>query len=177
MKEKIRKIAEIALFVFIIFLSVVVFLNREKIGNVGNIGYLGLTALCFLANSTVFLPAPSLMVAVSCGTVMNPWLVAFFGALGTSLGELVGYLFGAVSKDISKKMKDFLDKCMEKLKNPYILVFLLALLPLPFFDFAGIYSGGTRMKVPVFFGVCFLGKFIKFVVYVLGAQYFVGSML
>lgn len=96
---------------------------------------------------------------------MNPVLVAFFGALGATLGELVGYLAGRMSTDISPKLKTFLDKVASKIHNDAILVFILAVLPLPLFDLVGIYSGGTRMNILKFFLACFLGKFIKMLVY------------
>lgn len=165
MKETIRKAAEIFLVFIIIIFSVLIFINREKIGNVSNVGYLGVLFLCFLANSTVLLPAPSLMIAASCALIMNPILVAFFAAVGSSLGEFVGYIFGSVSKDLSPKFKKILDKVLKKVKNPFFLVFILAVLPLPLFDVVGIYSGGTKMNPAKFFISCFLGKFIKLLFY------------
>jgi hypothetical protein len=50
---------------------------RDKIQNVSEVSYLGLFFLCFIANATVLLPAPSLMIAASCALIMNPWLVAY----------------------------------------------------------------------------------------------------
>lgn len=166
MGKKIRKIFELLLFVFIIALSVFIFINKDKIENVSNISYLGLTGLCFLANATVLLPAPSLMIAASCALVLNPWLVAIFAALGSSLGEYVGYAFGAISKELSPKLKKILDKLFYKIKNQTLLVFILALLPLPLFDVIGIYAGGTKMNLIKFFVACYLGKFIKLIIYI-----------
>lgn len=146
-------------------LSVTIFLLRDKLQNVGDVGYLGLFLLCFLANSTVLLPAPSLMIAASCALILNPWLVALFAALGSSLGEFVGYLFGTVSEDLSPKFKKLLDKLTAKIHNQTLLVFVLAVLPLPLFDVVGIYSGGSKMNLLKFFIACFAGKFIKMLVY------------
>lgn len=165
MKEKFRKILEILLVVVIITVSVLIFLFRNKIENISNVGYLGLFALCFLANSTVLLPAPSLMIAASCALIMNPVLVAVMAAAGSTLGEYVGYAFGSVTKDLSPKFQRLLDKLTAKVHNGTILVFILAVLPLPLFDVVGIYSGGTKMKLWKFTLVCFLGKFIKMLVY------------
>lgn len=166
MKKKLRKILELLIFVFIISISVFIFINKNKIENVSNISYLGLTGMCFLANATVLLPAPSLMIAASCALVLNPWLVAIFAALGSSLGEYVGYVFGAISKELSPKVKKLLDKLFYKIKNQTLLVFVLALLPLPLFDVIGIYSGGTKMNLIKFFVACYLGKFIKLIIYI-----------
>lgn len=165
-KEKIRNIVELLLFVLIIGLSILIFINKDKLQNVSSTGYLGLIGLCFLANSTVLLPAPSLMIAASCALILNPWLVAVFAALGSSLGEFVGYAFGKISKDISPKLQVLLDKFLSKIKNQNLFVFILALLPLPLFDVAGIYSGGTKMNPIKFFVACYMGKFIKLIVYI-----------
>lgn len=166
MSKNVRKILEVVFFILILALSVLIFVNRERITNVSNISYLGLLGLCFLANSTVLLPAPSLVIAASCATVMNPWLVAVFAAVGSSLGEFVGYAFGSVSKELSPGFQKILDKLVARIKNGYLLVFLLALLPLPLFDIIGIYSGGTKMNPVAFFVICFVGKFIKLLFYV-----------
>lgn len=165
MNVKLRKILEIIIVIFIVGLSITIFLLKDKIQNVSNISYLGLFLLCFLANATVLLPAPSLMIAASCALIMNPLLVAIVAALGSTLGELVGYAFGTVAKDLSPKLQKFLDKFTSKIHNQTLLVFVFAVLPLPLFDIVGIYSGGTKMSLFKFFIVCFAGKFIKMLVY------------
>ncbi len=165
MNPKLRKILEIILLVGIIAGSVVIFLFRDQLQDVGSMGYVGLFALCFLANSTVLLPAPSLMIAASCALILNPWLVALVASLGSALGELVGYVFGTAGQDVSPKFQKLLEKLNAKIKNPSLLVFILAVLPLPLFDVAGIYSGGSKMNLLKFFIFCWIGKFIKTLVY------------
>lgn len=165
MNSKVRKVLEILFVILIVALSVVIFLIRDKIGQVSDISYLGLFLLCFIANSTVLLPAPSLMIAASCALIMNPFWVALFAALGSTLGEFVGYAFGTVTKDLSPKFQKLLDKLTNKVHNQTLLVFTLAVLPLPLFDVVGIYSGGTKMNLIKFAVACFVGKFIKLLVY------------
>ena len=166
MKVSVRKRLEIAIFILIIVLSVIIFLNQDKIENVSDVSYLGVMGLCFLANSTVLLPAPSLVIASSCALVLNPWIVAIFAAIGSSLGEFIGYAFGTISKEISPKLQNLLEKILSKIKNQTLLVFILALVPLPLFDVVGIYSGGTKMNPLKFFLACFSGKFIKLAIYI-----------
>lgn len=163
--SKVKKVFEILFFVFVVVFSVAIFLMRDKIEQVSDVGYLGLFLLCFLANSTVLLPAPSLMIAASCALIMNPLLVALSASLGSTVGELVGYAFGTVTKDLSPKFQELLDKITGKVHNQTLLVFILAVLPLPLFDIVGIYSGGTKMNLIKFFLACFIGKFIKLLVY------------
>lgn len=163
--KKTKRIFEFIFVFLIVVFSIVVFIFRDEIGEIGNVGYAGLFLLCLLANSTVLLPAPSLMIAASCALIMNPYMVALFAALGSSLGEFVGYAFGSVSKDLSPKFQRIVSKITGKIKNQTLLVFILAVLPLPLFDIVGIYSGGSRMNLLKFSISCFVGKFIKMLVY------------
>ena len=165
MKQEVRRALELCLFVAVIGLSIAIFLLRDQLQNVGASGYFGLCALCFLANSTVLLPAPSLMIAASFALILNPVLVAVTAALGSSLGELTGYIFGSAGRDLSPKFSAFLERWSGSIRSPALLVFVLALLPLPLFDLAGIYSGGARMPLVKFFPLCFLGKLLKLLVY------------
>ena len=166
MNDKLKKVLEIILFIAIVGLSVVIFIFRDSLQDVSNISYLGLFALCFLANATVLFPAPSLMIAASCALILNPWLVAVVASLGSTFGELVGYVFGNVSNDLSTNFNKIMDKVTSKVRSPVLIVFVFALLPLPLFDVAGIYSGGIKMNLLKFFLSCFAGKLIKMLVYV-----------
>ena len=118
MGQRTRKVLEAVLFAAIILLSAVIFLMRDRLENVGEVGYLGLFFLCFLANATVLLPSPSLLIAASCALILNPWAVALTAALGSSLSELVGYAFGTSGRDLSPKFGRILDKIAQKVTNP-----------------------------------------------------------
>jgi len=165
MEQKRRKILEIALLIVIIVISVLVFLFREEVQALGNWGYGGLFLLCFLSNCTVFLPAPSLMVVVSFARSMAPLPVALLGALGTTLGEMFGYTFGRAGQSVSGKFARLIEWLTERVHKVGFLVFLLAFLPLPLFDFAGVYAGGSKMPVWKFGLYCFLGKALKMLLY------------
>lgn len=165
MNQRLRKTIEIISFILIVGLSIAIFLMRDKIQNLGNIGYLGVFLLCFLANATVLLPAPSLMIAASSALIMNPLFVAIFAALGSTLGEFVGYAFGTISTDLSSKFQKVIEKYTSKIHNQSLLIFVFAVLPLPIFDVAGIYSGGVKINLVKFFLICFVGKFIKMLLY------------
>ena len=117
MNNTFRKIIEIAFLVVIILSSIFIFIMRDKIEQVNSISYLGLFFLCFIANSTVLLPAPSLMIAASCALVMDPLLVALFASLGSTLGEFIGYAFGTVTKDLSSKFEKLIEKLTSKIRN------------------------------------------------------------
>lgn len=165
MKETVRRYLDVGLLILITALSVAIFIFRDKLTDVGEVGYIGLFMLCFLANTSVLLPAPSLMIAASCALILNPILVAVVASLGSTTGELVGYTFGKTGSSVSPKFGSLLNKLNVHIKNPSMLVFVLALLPLPLFDVAGIYSGAARMRLSKFYLLCFAGKLIKMLVY------------
>ena len=106
------------------------------------------------------------MIAVSCALIMNPFLVALSAALGSTLGEFIGYAFGAITKDLFPKFQKLLDKMTSKVRNQAMLVFASALIPFPIFDIVSVYSGGIKMNMIKFFLACLIGKFIKFLVYI-----------
>lgn len=165
MRKKSHKILELAVLILIIILSIVIFLFRDKIENVSNLSYVGLFFACLLANATVLLPSPSLMIAASCALIMNPILVALFSALGSTVGELVGYVFGKITQDVSPQFQKFITWLNSKVCNDTILVFVLAVLPLPLFDVVGVYSGGKKMNLVKFCVACLIGKFVKTLLY------------
>ena len=166
MSARLKKALEIVFVIAVIALSVVIFIFRDRIGDIGALGYPGLFLLCLISNASILLPAPSLMVAASCALIMNPVLVALVAALGSTCGELIGYAAGRAGQDVSPRFKGLLGRTVGRIKNPLLLVFILALLPLPLFDLIGLYSGGVRMSIPRFFAACFAGKAIKMLIFV-----------
>ena len=164
-KNNLKKIFQIVLIVLIMLLSLVVFLYRDQLQNISRASYLGVFLLCLIANATVLLPAPSLMIAASFALVLNPLAVAALAALGSALGEFVGYIFGTATEAVSPRFQKLIGFLTERIKNRTLLIFVLAALPLPLFDVAGIFSGGTRMNIVRFFIACYLGKLIKMLVY------------
>ena len=166
-RMSIKKIIYSILFViFIIASSVILFLKTDDIAYDDTYGYIGVVVLCFICNATVFAPAPSLVVAVTAAQTLNPIGVAVLGAIGTSAGELVGFLSGRVGRNVINKE----NKITEWVKNKGTLgVFLFAAIPLPLFDMVGIIAGYSNMKCFRFFIACFCGKLLKLTVYVYGS--------
>jgi len=166
----LRKILSIFFILTIVALSVVIYINREKMQYLGNYGLLGVFGLCFICNATILAPAPSLIVIITAATFLNPILVALCGALGTTLGELTGYLSGKAGRNIGKIEIGRLGKAVQKHGIP--VIFCFALLPLPLFDIIGVTSGFLGIKWYKFVIPCFLGKLIKMLCFAYGSFYF-----
>lgn len=160
-----KMVKDYLIVLFVIIVSILVFIFRKDVTRIGKFGYIGVFLLCFLSNLTVFLPSPGLLVVMSYASVLSPILVCIIGALGSTIGELSGYLFGNSIGELSKKWNSFLERVSHKIKNIYVLVFVFALIPLPLFDFVGVYAGGRKVKIPYFFIACYIGKLLKMIFY------------
>jgi uncharacterized membrane protein YdjX (TVP38/TMEM64 family) len=148
---------------FAVAISVIVFIFRDKFIGLQHYGYIGLFALSVLGNATIILPVPIILTAFIGGAVFNPLIVGVVGSLGATIGELTGYLAGRGGGEIIEKdpRVQKVSKWMEK----YGLwtLFILAAVPNPLFDLAGIVAGATKIPVYKYFIVVWLGKLIKFV--------------
>lgn len=147
--------------IFAVLLSIFIFVYRDSFVHLQNYGYLGLFILSIVGNATIVLPAPVVLAAFVGGGIFNPVLVTLVVSLGASIGELTGYLAGHGGSELIDGPKfDTVKKWM----NKYGLwtIFVLAAIPNPLFDLAGIVSGAMNIKVHKYLIVVFLGKLIKF---------------
>lgn len=154
--------------VAVVTVSVLVFCRRDLLVYEDKYGYLGVFVLCFICNATVFAPAPSLIVAVTAAQTLQPLSVILLGASGTTIGEIVGYFSGKFGRTFIQKDGRITSWVV---RHGAIAVFLFALIPLPFFDLAGMASGYSKMKWYTFMISCFLGKLLKMTIYVLGSVF------
>ena len=95
------------------------------------------------------------------GAVFNPFLVALAAGIGAGLGEVTGYLAGFSGQIIVEhsKMYETLTEWMKRYGSLTILV--MAIIPTPFFDLAGIAAGILKLSLSRFLFWCVLGKIIK----------------
>lgn len=134
---------------------------REKASQLAVWGYPGIFIISFLANATVLLPAPGVAVVFAMGGIFKPLFVGVVAGIGGGLGELSGYLAGFSGQAIieQKQIYDQIHPFIKKY-GP-LAIFLLSLIPNPFFDLAGIAAGVLKMPIRTFLFWCILGKIIK----------------
>jgi uncharacterized membrane protein YdjX (TVP38/TMEM64 family) len=147
--------------VFVIGITVLIYLYRDRAEELGRFGYPGIFLLSILANATIVLPAPGLAIVFSFGGVFSPIGVGLAAGAGATLGELSGYLAGFSGQAVieNRKLYDRLENWMQRY-GPLTIV-VLAFLPLPVFDLAGVAAGALKMPVYQFLLWCFLGKLPK----------------
>jgi len=159
--ENRRRISAIVLSVAI---TVTIVALREQIGRLSGYGYLGVFVISVLGNATVILPVPSLAVVFAGGGVLQPLVVGLVAGVGEPLGELTGYLAGyggsVVLEDVPyyRQVRGWMEN------HGMLTIFVLAAIPNPLFDLAGISAGALHMPVAKFLVACWLGKTLKAIV-------------
>ncbi len=146
-------------------LGVLAFLLGGKITDLQSLGYIGVFIANLIGSATIILPAPSFAATIAVGAFLNPVLTGVSSALGSTLGELTGYYIGMGGGEFIKSD----DKRIQKVRawmdrHGLWVVFILAAIPNPLFDLAGIISGASSISVWKYMAAVFSGKLIKFAV-------------
>jgi uncharacterized membrane protein YdjX (TVP38/TMEM64 family) len=149
----------------VIALTVVLVIYREEIQALKAFGYPGIFLFSILANATILIPMPGVVFTSAMGAVFNPLFVSLAAGAGASLGELSGYLAGfsgqAVVEDSPRYQR--VVRWMEKYGDVTIMV--LAFIPNPLFDLAGMVAGILKMPVWKFLIFCVIGKILKMMMF------------
>ena len=160
-KSPTQRLWQILSFLTAIAISVFILINRDRFGELETYGYVGIFVLSLLGNATVIVPAPAFLTALIGGGLFDPFWVGIISAAGATLGEMTGYLVGAGGRMFTK------DKKFERVnlwieKKGFGAIVVLAAIPNPLFDLAGIVSGFLKYPVWKFLTATFLGKAVKF---------------
>jgi uncharacterized membrane protein YdjX (TVP38/TMEM64 family) len=148
-------------FLAVIAISIWIYSIKDQAAQLAAYGYPGIFIIAMLANATVFLPAPGVAVVFAMGSIFNPLLVALFAGTGAAIGELVGYLAGYSGQGIVENTQMFTRIEPWVRRYGVFAIFILAALPNPFFDIAGVAAGILKIPIGKFFIACWLGQLIK----------------
>ena len=154
----------------VVLVSVIVFRISDQVEQFAPYGYPGIFIINLLGNATVVLPAPSLAIVSVAGSVFNPYLVGLFAGAGSALGELTGYLAGYSGRAVVQDQARYEQMVVWMHRHALWVIFVLAVIPNPLFDLAGIAAGALKMPVHQFLLVCFVGKTIKTIAFALGGS-------
>ncbi len=154
--------------VLVIGLSVFLYLNRSRVQELEEYGYPGIFLFNVLANATLILPVPGVLVTSLMGGVFNPFWVALAAGSGAAIGELSGYLAGFGGQFVAERtpVYDQMEDWMKRYGTWAVLA--LAFIPNPLFDVAGLIAGTLRMPVLKFLAWCALGKILKMMLFAYG---------
>ena len=140
-------------------------------------GLVVLFGLAALSTATLILPAPGLALTAVAGAAGDPIVVGVVAGLGQAVGELTGYFAGRSGQSFlpdsaaTRKVTDWLER------RGAAVVFVLALIPNPVFDLAGIAAGGLGMPVGRYLAAAAAGKVIKNIVIAGGASSLGGLLI
>jgi membrane protein DedA with SNARE-associated domain len=163
--------------IFVIGITIYIYSIRDQAPALARYGYPGIFLLSILANATIILPAPGLAIVFTFGGVFSPLGVGLAAGLGAAIGELSGYLAGMSGQAIidNPKLYERFEGYMRKYGGLTITV--LAFLPLPVFDLAGVAAGALKMPVHKFLLYCAAGKIPKMILVALAGAYSVDWVL
>jgi uncharacterized membrane protein YdjX (TVP38/TMEM64 family) len=162
MKRETRLLLlRIAALVFVVGLSVTMYLFRERVRELAAFGYPGIFLVSVATNATLILPVPGVLITSMMGAVFNPFWVAIAAGSGSAVGELSGYLAGFSGQGVVENSRVYnkISEWIQKYGAP--VIFILALIPNPVFDVAGMIAGMMKMPFFKFFVWCLLGKILK----------------
>lgn len=146
-----------------VLISGVIIYFRNYLARLASYGYLGIFLVSVIGASTIVVPSPSLVATFVGGSLFNPLIVGILSGVGTSIGEVTGYLAGIGSTVLIKEDKNYMRVEKWMAINGFITIFLLAIIPNPLFDLSGIISGATKYSFKKFFIATLLGKTIRFI--------------
>lgn len=152
----------------VVALTVLLVINRYKLQQLEALGYPGIFLISLLSNATLILPVPGVLFTSAMGAVFNPWWVALAAGTGATIGELTGYLAGFSGQGVieNRKWYDRISGWMKRYGG--IIIFVLAVIPNPVFDIAGMVAGSLRMPLWEYLLWSWSGKCVKMLGFALG---------
>ena len=142
----------------VIAITFVIFLYRDRVSELENLGYLGAFLISLVANASIVLPMPSLLLLFALGAAFNPILVGVLGGAGGTIGEISGYMAGRSGRVVSRNDKWFTRAERWMSRWGTLTVFVFSLVPVLPFDVAGVAAGVVYFPIRRFLIACFLGK-------------------
>ena len=150
--------------------------QHELLGRIGRSPWAlpALFAASVISSATLFLPVPGLAITTLVGSLLNPVTVGIVAGIGQTLGEMTGYLAGYSGQGLVNRSKtyDRVEGWMKRNESMgELVVFVLALIPNPLFDAAGMAAGALRFPPWKYLIAAGLGKVLKNIVFAYGGSF------
>ncbi len=159
MQEKARGLLQIFISILI---ALVVILWSNYLEKFSTMDYVGVFIISLLSSATLLIPAPSWVFVVGMGRVLNPYLLGIVAGIGSGFGEITGYLAGkGISHLLHTNVKYHEYKEWIK-ENDLLAIGILAFIPNPLFDIAGMAAGKLGIKMWRFIVACMIGRILRY---------------
>lgn len=169
LSETQKRWAGVFIVVLICLVSFWLALNPALVQRLGSWGYVGAFIISLIASATIVLPAPGLAIIIAMSPALNPVVLGVVAGVGSAVGELTGYAAGAGGRTLipPERQAQFEQVRQLTIKYGALILAVLAAIPFPLFDFAGIVAGALKMRVSRFLVAVAIGKSIKYIVLIL----------
>lgn len=146
---------------FALSVTVLIFVFRDNLAELDRLAYAGAFLAMLIGNATLLLPVPGLIFVFALGGSLNPLLIGLVAGPGAALGEMSGYLAGYGGSAVIDNFKLYhrFKGWMEQ--YGLLTIAVLAAIPNPLFDMAGIVAGSLRIKWWRFLIAAWIGKTIQ----------------
>jgi uncharacterized membrane protein YdjX (TVP38/TMEM64 family) len=172
--EKRQNILRVLALVGVVGLIAALFVFRDQVKQLENFGYFGIFLISIAVNATIIIPIPGVALATAMGAIFNPFGVAVAAGLGAALGELSGYLAG-FGGQVAVERVELYNRLTEWMRAhqtlAYLAIFILAFIPNPLFDLAGMAAGALKLPVWKFLLACSIGKILKMLMFAFAGFY------
>jgi uncharacterized membrane protein YdjX (TVP38/TMEM64 family) len=172
-------ILRILVLVGVVALIVALFIFRDQVKKLENYGYIGIFLISIAANATIIIPLPGVAFTTAMGAIFNPIGVAVAAGLGAAFGELSGYLAGFSGQGVVERVALYerLTNWMSEHQNlAYVMIVVVAFIPNPIFDLAGMASGALKLPIWKFLIACAIGKILKMLMFSYAGYYSIGAV-
>jgi len=158
--------------IFAIVIAALVFYFSSEMERFKDYGYLGAFVISALSSATIFIPAPGWAAVIAMGRYLDPYLLGLVAGIGSSIGELTGYVAGEGARDvINDRVKESKDIHQLITKYGPFAIFFLAFIPNPLFDAAGLVAGALKIPWWQFLIATALGRILRFILLAMLGQW------
>jgi len=170
-----KRLIPLLTLILVLAISVALFFfgrNPGLIAELKGYGYFGAFLISLIGNASILLPGIVLPILTGLGIffyldvgLAGPVMVGLAGGVGAAIGELTGYMAGYSGRGLAEKSKLYFRLVGWVEKWGALAIFIFALVPL-FFDLVGLAAGVLRFPLWKFVLVCWLGRTILYVVFI-----------
>lgn len=152
----------ILLIISLVFISLS-FYFREELTKLQSFGLIGIFVVNVIGSATLFIPAPAIATVVAGGILYHPLIVAVVAALGSGIGDMIGYALGRSGKEVLFKRNSFWYTLFREIFHKFGAIFIIffSFIPNPFFDAIGIFAGIFSYSPVKFFAYVLIGRFLR----------------
>jgi uncharacterized membrane protein YdjX (TVP38/TMEM64 family) len=166
-KHLLDKIIRVLVFLLVIGIVAGIFLlyrnNPGLVDDWKEFGYTGVFLICLIANASIILPVPGLLIVLSLGAILNPWLVGLAGGAGAAVGEITGYLAGYSGQPVARRINRYENLVRFTRRWGGTAIFVFSLIPFLPFDIVGITAGLLRFRFWQYLVITLSGRAILYV--------------